>query len=225
MKDKEKQIEEINNFIETACDYKNRKQCRRFTTCNKCRATVIYEQGYRKLSKDSVVLSKSEKQKLLKEMYEQGKFDALADLEKDGKVVLTREELEEKYEPSETFMPVARELEDLKQSLKDKIVLTREEFEKKEKQIKDLKYALKVHAERLDHFYNLNEDVYYYEEKQAEAVKQARKETAEKIFVEVLDLEQLKVIRDMGWETIYNSLYNEILELTKQFGVEIGGKQ
>ena len=48
-----------------------------------------------------------------------------------------------------------------------------------------------------------------------------RKETAEKIFVEVLDLEELKVIRDMGWETIYNTLYNEILELAKQFGVEI----
>jgi hypothetical protein len=47
------------------------------------------------------------------------------------------------------------------------------------------------------------------------------KETAEKIFTEVLDLEQLKVIRDMGWETIYNSLCNEILELAKQFGVEI----
>ena len=48
-----------------------------------------------------------------------------------------------------------------------------------------------------------------------------RKETAEKIFVEVLDLEELKVIRDMGWETIYNTLYNEILELAKQFGGEI----
>ena len=48
-----------------------------------------------------------------------------------------------------------------------------------------------------------------------------RKETAEKIFVEVLDLEDLKLIRDMGWETVYNSLYNEILELAKQFGVEI----
>lgn len=51
--------------------------------------------------------------------------------------------------------------------------------------------------------------------------KQSRKETAEKIFVEVLDLEELKVIRDMGWETVYEALYNEILELAKQFGVEV----
>ena len=61
-----------------------------------------------KLPKDSVVLTKDEQNKILKatearinqlrkqlkEMYEQGKFDALADLEKDGKVVITREEYE-----------------------------------------------------------------------------------------------------------------------------------
>lgn len=51
--------------------------------------------------------------------------------------------------------------------------------------------------------------------------KKIRKETAEKIFKEVLDLEELKVIRDMGWETTHNSIINEILELAKQFGVEI----
>lgn len=47
------------------------------------------------------------------------------------------------------------------------------------------------------------------------------KETAKKIFTEVLDLEQLKVIRDMGWEKVYNTLYNETLELAKQLAVEI----
>ncbi len=51
--------------------------------------------------------------------------------------------------------------------------------------------------------------------------EQASKETAREIFVEVLDLEQLKVIRDMGWEIVYNTLYNEILELAKQYGVEV----
>ena len=48
-----------------------------------------------------------------------------------------------------------------------------------------------------------------------------RKETAREIFTEVLDLEELKVIRDMGWDTVYNSIYNEILELAKQYGVEV----
>ena len=47
---------------------------------------------------------------------------------KDG-VMLSREELEEKYEPSETFMAVARELEDIKQNLIDKVVLSKEEYE------------------------------------------------------------------------------------------------
>lgn len=37
---------------------------------------------------------KEEKQKLLKEMYEQGKFDAIADLEKEGKVVISKNEYE-----------------------------------------------------------------------------------------------------------------------------------
>ena len=40
------------------------------------------------------MLTKVEKQKLLKEMYEQGRFDAIADLDKEGKVVLPREEYE-----------------------------------------------------------------------------------------------------------------------------------
>lgn len=45
-----------------------------------------------KITENEVVISKEEKQKLLKEMYEQGKFDAIADLEKEGKVVIRKEE-------------------------------------------------------------------------------------------------------------------------------------
>lgn len=55
-------------------------------------AQKLVEHYQCKVPDGSVVLSKEEKQKLLKEMYEQGKFDALADLEKDGKVVLSKEE-------------------------------------------------------------------------------------------------------------------------------------
>ena len=47
-----------------------------------------------KITENEVVISKEEKQKLLKEMYEQGKFDALADLDKEGKVVIGKEEYE-----------------------------------------------------------------------------------------------------------------------------------
>lgn len=44
-------------------------------------------------------------------------------------VVLSREELEEKYEPSENFMAVARELEELKESLEGGVVLSKEKYE------------------------------------------------------------------------------------------------
>ena len=56
--------------------------------------TFMVLKGYHKIKDNEVVISKEEKQKLLKEMYEQGKFDAIADLEKEGKVVIGKEELE-----------------------------------------------------------------------------------------------------------------------------------
>ena len=55
-------------------------------------ATWLVNANYQKVDENSVVLTKAEKQKLLHEMYEQGRFDALADLDKEGKVVLTKEE-------------------------------------------------------------------------------------------------------------------------------------
>ena len=115
---------------------------------------------------------------------------------------------------------VTKVREEFEYEYKDKVVLSREEYEKKEKQIKDLKYALKVHSERLDHFYNLNEDVYYYEEKQAEAVKQARKETAEKIFPEALKKVREKFEKTKGYTSCYDVVIT-LMELAKQLGVEI----
>lgn len=57
-------------------------------------ATYLYDHGCRQIEDNSIVMAKSEKQKLLHEMYEQGRFDAIADLDKNGKVVLLREEYE-----------------------------------------------------------------------------------------------------------------------------------
>lgn len=57
----------------------------------------------------------------------------------------------------------------------------------------------------------------YYEDQ----VKKARKETAREIFSEVLDLEGLTLIRDMGWEKTYETIYNEMIEIAKRFGVEV----
>lgn len=58
-------------------------------------ATYLYDHGCRQIEDNSIVMTKSEKEKLLHEIYEQGRFDALADLEKEGKVVLSIEELED----------------------------------------------------------------------------------------------------------------------------------
>lgn len=57
-------------------------------------AETLYHLRYCKIPEGSVVLTEEGKQKLLHEMYEQGKFDALADLENDGKVILTKDEYE-----------------------------------------------------------------------------------------------------------------------------------
>ena len=78
------------NGLRKFCDEYNGKPCKNMVRI----ANGLYEQGYRKISQGSVVLTKVEKQKLLKEMYEQGRFDAIADLDKEGKVVLPREEYE-----------------------------------------------------------------------------------------------------------------------------------
>lgn len=59
-------------------------------------AEMLVSYGYRKIQEGAVVLTGTEKQKLLHGMYEQGKFDALADLEKDGKVVVSKAEYDSK---------------------------------------------------------------------------------------------------------------------------------
>ena len=93
MKDKEKQIEEMKNNARIYIGAVVEKL--RMDGCELWEIDGIVENilNYITVPEDSVVLTKSEKEKLLKEMYEQGKFDATADLEKNGKVVLTKEEL------------------------------------------------------------------------------------------------------------------------------------
>ena len=54
--------------------------------------------------KDYIVISKTEKEKLLHEIYEQGRFDAIADLEKEGKVVMSREEYETWFKKDGYFL-------------------------------------------------------------------------------------------------------------------------
>lgn len=58
MKNKEKQIEEIGNKLDRYCI---RAKCRA-ESCGKCRARWFIRNGYRKVGKDSVVLSKEDYQ-------------------------------------------------------------------------------------------------------------------------------------------------------------------
>lgn len=84
-----KQIEEMyQEFLQ----YKHDTMCEVFSYKGMCENFINL--GYRKINENEIVISKEEKQKLLKEMYEQGKFDAIAGLEKDGKVVISKEELD-----------------------------------------------------------------------------------------------------------------------------------
>lgn len=75
--DKQKQIEDMAKIISCDCSIKTMSQCEGFDDCKACRATDLYNAGYRKIPEKSVVLTREEKQKLLHEMYEQGKFDGV----------------------------------------------------------------------------------------------------------------------------------------------------
>ena len=69
MKDKEKQIEEIYNLL--FCDKWEQPfmECPEDIKCIECVAKTLYNAGYRKIDKDSVVLSKEEYEKLKKYEY------------------------------------------------------------------------------------------------------------------------------------------------------------
>ena len=68
MKDKEI-IEEIDEIITQCCKNVPNKECVDYPDCVRCWAVQIYNAGYRKLPKDSVVLSREEYEKLKKYEY------------------------------------------------------------------------------------------------------------------------------------------------------------
>ena len=105
MKDKEKHIEEILCFMDTNISAKKIAEL--------IPSKIVSYDG------------RSKGQHL----YIEQKMEIAKEMMKQGAVVLSREELEEKYEPSEKFMAVVRELEDLKQNLEDKVVLSKAKYE------------------------------------------------------------------------------------------------
>lgn len=71
MKDKEKQIEEMTNIIDDCTWVTDENYCESIS-CEYCHAKRLYDKGYRKIDKDSVVLSKEEYVKKICEEYENG---------------------------------------------------------------------------------------------------------------------------------------------------------
>ena len=59
MKNKEKQIEEMANIIDDCTWVTDENYCESIS-CEECHAKRLYEQGYRKLDKDSILLSKTD---------------------------------------------------------------------------------------------------------------------------------------------------------------------
>ncbi len=114
--------------------------------------------GYRKINENEVVISNEEKQKLLKEMYEQGKFDAIADLEKDGKVVVSKRE-HQKYLAYKIIEPQIKGCLDRERALEKQLETTRKETaekilnklwnEKLETEVTISKYCSKEDAENI----------------------------------------------------------------------------
>ena len=74
-----------------ACEFRHLKG-KRVSCIDYLVANEFYNAGYRKVDENAVVLTREEKQRLLHEMYEQGKFDAIAELQMEVKIVVSQEE-------------------------------------------------------------------------------------------------------------------------------------
>ena len=193
MTEKEKQIEEMAKnsdgceFLDRPCE---KCWCREYNECSAYTyAKHFYEQGYRKINDNEIVMSKEEKQKLLKEMYEQGKFDAIADLEKEGKVVIGKEEFERLKSQRYIITP--------KQVKSGKVV--------------NLPFI----------------PIQEYEIKPIPSEEEIRKETAEKIFVKLINelitkKERVKKFYSNKESVGVDIAIRKAKDLAKQFGVDLG---
>lgn len=60
MKDKEKQIEEMEEIIVNSCKRNNEVSCQQSKSCESCYAKDLYNAGYRKIPEGSVVFTQEE---------------------------------------------------------------------------------------------------------------------------------------------------------------------
>ena len=93
--DRQKQVEEMTRELSNIQTYAYMEiyPCRQKQP-NEIVAEHLVRKGWIKPDESAVVMTREEKVSLLHEMYEQGRFDAMADLNINGKIVLTEEEYE-----------------------------------------------------------------------------------------------------------------------------------
>ena len=223
MKDKEKQIEEISDLISNY--YHNGSFVRKGSL-----SEMIYDKLF---PEDSVA-----NQKLFDEFVKFAKDEFNLTIVKDdtkkpitfeelfGKVfensvVLSMEELEEKYEPSKKFMAVARELEDLKQNLEDKVVISKEEHQILVKTAQGKIGNMKA-TDFLKACISSGVMVEVSTEEQAkQAYEKGSKETAEKYKVAMmLSIQEMQKYLEIDEEQA-KILYHHNAEIAKQLSVEI----
>ena len=211
--DKEKQIEEMANEIA-------RKDCYLFDNCPKLSKHACisrYPTIMMECARNYITIATW----LVKESYQK--------VDKDS-VVISRKELEEKYEPSEKFMSVARELEDLKQNLEDKVVLSKEEYEKlleqrrkaRSEQKRFKKKYLVLKLKRENELEELRQEIITL----SQELVNSRKEMAEK-FVNLLtdngERQTLNIEDNKGdiCDKAYIIPQSHLRQLAKQFGFEM----
>ncbi len=174
---------------------------------NVARKKSLAEQIYDKIiSENEVVISKEEKQKLLKEMYEQGKFDAIADLEKDGKIVIGKEGYE-KLLNQECLRGWI-----WKEGFNDGKKLYSEQLAQMRDTIKNLKKEVKEMEEQRDEQAYITEDLIQEKHRWTE---QARKETAREI------LEYIEQNFSEEWSTV-DCLYDVHEWISNTFDIDLG---
>ena len=180
MDNKDKIIEEIAKDIHRVCTACSGEMFDEYT-CDRCQAKLLIEKGYRKIDKDSVLLSREEYEKL-RSLYDYGPGSYMTS--SIGNLPLT--------------------VEGLRKAVDEITRLNRVEAELQELNIK---------------YYNEAKDL-------RRELKQARKETADKIIREIIDKLIARKAIVKSFYSISESVgvdmaIDEVKKLAKQFGFEI----
>ena len=74
MDDKENLIKVMLETIAIACKHKKAAECQQHKECETCYTEILYEAGYRKIDKDSTIISKQKLLEIAKDYEEMAKM-------------------------------------------------------------------------------------------------------------------------------------------------------